>query len=93
MPRKANLLHVRTHLEHVESTITAMLEDNEKHKSTKGVWGLHIPEIYEHDLRIIRLITRAILKKHKERNTRKDIYIQADSSSSESDHDRSQPRL
>jgi hypothetical protein len=72
MPRKPSLLHVRSALEWVERSITEILHDNGK----DYVGGINLPPAYETDLRQQRLIIRAILKKHKEKGTRKDLFLE-----------------
>jgi hypothetical protein len=51
-----------------------MLDNNYK----DGPNGLCMPPAYVDDLRIINFIARAILRKHAKKNTRKDIYVEAE---------------
>jgi hypothetical protein len=71
MPRRVSLLHVRKTLEWIEDTTTSMIERDGKHQN-----GLRLAPIDQTNLRQIRLVVRAILRKHAEKKTRKDVYVE-----------------
>lgn len=71
---KRKPLNVKSHLEHVITSTQYMLDNNYK----DGPNGLCMPPAYVDDLRIINFIARAILRKHAKKNTRKDIYVEAE---------------
>jgi hypothetical protein len=70
MPKRASILHVKHHLEHVERTCIDMLNRNGRDRQ-----GLVLPPIDVDNLRTIAFITRQILRKHAAKRTRKDIYV------------------
>lgn len=71
MPRRPNLLNVKEHLKLEDEIITMLLEDSD---SGKFQWKL--PPIYDQALRELRFFGRAILRKHGEKKTRKDVYVE-----------------
>jgi len=71
MPRRVSLLHVRKTLEWIEDTTTSMIERDGKHQN-----GLRLAPIDQTKMRQISLVVRAILRKHAEKKTRKDVYVE-----------------
>jgi hypothetical protein len=73
MPKRAGLLNVREHLEWTNRFMDYLIEATEKKQAT-------IPDGYVMEMRKIRLVGRAILKKHKAKNeatnSRKDVYVE-----------------
>lgn len=69
MSRKAGLLHVRSYIEWVVKSAEMI---NEMEKKSPGT----IPPIIIDDLNKQKLIGKAILRRHKEKGTRKDIYVE-----------------
>lgn len=69
---RAKLLNVKKHLERVEATVQDMLKHNHEFPNNGG---LRMPPAFVDELRSISFITRAILRKHAEKNTRKDVYL------------------
>ena len=74
MPRRVGLLHVRTFVEQMVKTCDEMLERDGKYEN-----GLRLAPIDQDHLREMRLIGKMILRKHQRKNTRKDIYVERDS--------------
>lgn len=62
MPRKANLLNVKKHLENVQEILDGLKK-----------YG-YCPLLQE-ECNIVSLLNRSILKKHNEKKTRKDLYV------------------
>jgi hypothetical protein len=69
MPRKAKLLNVKKHLEFEIWLVDVILEDVKKGR-------LVLAPFYTGALTEIRFFAKAILRKHQEKNTRKDIYVE-----------------
>lgn len=74
MPKKASLLNVRDHLNHVIFTCDGMLERDGKYEG-----GLRLAPIDKSNLVELRLFSRAILRKTEEKNKktgqRRDVYV------------------
>lgn len=66
---RAKLLNVRLHLERVERLTQDLIKHNGEER------GVQLPPSYLDELKSISLFTRAILRVHKEKGTRKDIYV------------------
>lgn len=73
MPRKRDPLNVRAQLEHVVSTCEDMLGRDGKYEG-----GLVLAPIDVHNLREMKLIAQATLKRHAAKRTRKDLYVEAE---------------
>ena len=69
--RKPNRLHVRTYIEDVIRLCETLQKDNLKHSG-----GVVLPPAYLSFVAEIKLYGRAILNKHGEKCTRKDVYIE-----------------
>ena len=72
---KRKLLNIKSHLENISSSIEDMLRRDKETKSGKFPNGLRLVPIDEYNLKEILLINKAILRKHSEKQTRKDIRI------------------
>jgi hypothetical protein len=71
MPRKINLLHVRTHLVRIIESIDSMLKRDGKYENGTRLAPIDKQELYE-----IVFFSEAILRKHASKKTRKDIYVE-----------------
>lgn len=67
---KKSLLNVKRHLELTSEICSNLIEDNKK-------YNYNIGPIYLDALRDLDFFSRMILRKHNEKKTRKDIYINA----------------
>jgi hypothetical protein len=83
---KTKPLNVRKHLEHIIWRIDWMLERHdsyhwsidwmlERHDKYEQR-GIYLPPIDVKNLKEIRFFAKAILRKHKSKKTRKDIYVE-----------------
>jgi hypothetical protein len=72
MSRRSNTLNIKATLNWVQETCTEMLERDGKYDG-----GLVLAPIDRHNLAQIKLVVSATLRKHAEKQTRKDIYIGA----------------
>ena len=72
---KRKLLNINSHLENISSSIEDMLRRDKETKSGKIPNGLRLVPVDEDNLKKILLINKAILHKHSEKQTRKDIRI------------------
>lgn len=70
--RKPNNLHVRTYIEDVVRLCETLEEDNHKRPN-----GVVLPPAYLSFVVEIKLYGKAILRKHAAKQTRKDIYVEA----------------
>lgn len=68
---KPHRLNVKRHLISVEEMCRVLLDDHGKHPG-----GVVLPPAYYSYVAEISLFTRAILRRHNEKHTRKDIYIE-----------------
>ena len=71
MPAKRSILHVRSYIEHVNQMCEEMLLRDCKYEG-----GLRLAPIDVDHLRQLAFISRAILRKHAEKQTRKDIRVE-----------------
>lgn len=69
---KRKLLNVRSHLEYEVFALMGMLERNAKHESG----GISLPPIDVEVMNELVFFAKAILRKHTEKKTRKDIYVE-----------------
>jgi hypothetical protein len=72
MPRKS-LLNVKQYLRYVEETCEDMLRRHAMGDGARG--GLFLPPIDAANLNEVRFFAKAILRRHAEKNTRKDVYV------------------
>ena len=66
------MLNVRRQFENLIESIDSMLARNNKDRG-----GISLPPIDVHNLTEIRLFAKATLAKHATKNTRKDLYVNA----------------
>ena len=73
MPKQPKLLNVKSYLKWSIDTIETILKETELNRPD----GTRVAPLFHTELRKLNFIARAILRKHAEKKTRKDIRLEA----------------